>query len=281
VILLLGPSGTGKGLVARNLHQRSARAGGPLVVVNCASLPEHLLEAELFGAERGAYTGAHQKRVGLVELAQGGMLFLDEVGEVPLALQAKLLRFLENRAFRSIGGSVERTADVRVVAATNRNIEAEVKAGMFRADLYYRLNVVPIQVPALVDRRDDILPLADYLARRQAAVDGSAAITFTPATQDLLTRHDWPGNVRELTNLIQRLTILHAGQLIEPRHLPPELLLQGVPSTPGITEQMVATERDILLRALQQADGSKGRAADILGISRYALKRRLNRLNID
>ncbi len=281
VILLLGPSGPGKGLVARNLHQMSARAAGPLVVVNCASLPEHLLEAELFGAERGAYTGAHQKRVGLVEVAQGGTLFLDEVGEIPLALQAKLLRFLENRAFRPIGGSVERTADVRVVAATNRNIEAEVKAGTFRADLYYRLNVVPIQVPALTDRREDILMLAGHLAQRQAAADGSPAVSFAPATQELLKRHDWPGNVRELANLVERLTILHAGQVIEPRHLPPELLLESAPSAAGITEQMVATERDILLRALRQADGSKGRTAEILGISRYALKRRLNRLNID
>jgi two-component system, NtrC family, response regulator AtoC len=281
IILLLGPSGAGKGLVARLLHQHSARAGGPFVVVNCASLPEHLLEAELFGAERGAYTGAHQKRVGLVELAQGGTLFLDEVGELPLSLQAKLLRFLENRAFRPVGGSAERTADVRVVTATNRNIEAEVKAGNFRSDLYYRLNVVPIQVPSLAERRNDIMPLAEHFARIQAKSEGSAPISFASATRDLLVRYGWPGNIRELRNLIERFTILHAGQAIDARHLPAELTSNGVPSATGIEEQMVATERDILMRALKSAAGSKTKAADILGISRYALKRRLNRLNLD
>jgi DNA-binding NtrC family response regulator len=281
IILLLGNSGTGKGIVARMLHQRSSRAGGPLVVVNCASLPEQLLEAELFGAERGAYTGAHQKRIGLVELAQGGTLFLDEVGEVPLPLQAKLLRFLENRAFRPVGGAAERTADVRVVAATNRNLEAEVKSGVFRADLYYRLNVVPIHIPSLVERRDDILPLAEYFARQLARAEGTQAIDFDSATRDLLARHDWPGNIRELRNLIERLTILHSGQVIEPRYLPAEFVSETPPTASGITEQMMATESDILQRALKQADGSKGKAAEILGISRYALKRRLNRLNLD
>jgi DNA-binding NtrC family response regulator len=281
IILLLGPSGTGKGLVASLLHQSSARSGGPFVVVNCASLPEHLLEAELFGAERGAYTGAHQKRVGLVELAEGGTLFLDEIGELPLALQAKLLRFLENRAFRPVGGAAERTADVRVVAATNRNIEDGVKSGNFRADLYYRLNVVPIIVPSLADRRTDILPLAEHFACQQAGVEGSLPIAFAPNTQDLLSSHNWPGNIRELRNLIERLTILHPGQVIEPFHLPSEFISETLPVASGITEQMMATERDILARALTQADGSKGKAADILGISRYALKRRLSRLNLD
>jgi DNA-binding NtrC family response regulator len=281
IILLLGNSGTGKGIVARMLHQHSSRATGPLVVVNCASLPEQLLEAELFGAERGAYTGAHQKRIGLVELAQGGTLFLDEVGEVPLSLQAKLLRFLENRAFRPVGGAAERTADVRVVAATNRNLEAEVKSGVFRADLYYRLNVVPIHIPSLVERRDDILPLAEYFARQLARAEGTQAIDFDAATRDLLVCHDWPGNIRELRNLIERLTILHSGQIIEPRYLPAEFASETPPTSSGITEQMMATESDILQRALKQAEGSKGKAAEILGISRYALKRRLNRLNLD
>ncbi len=281
IILLLGPSGTGKGLVARLLHQTSARADGPFVVVNCASLPENLLEAELFGAERGAYTGAHQKRIGLVELAEGGTLFLDEVGELPLALQAKLLRFLESRAFRPVGGAAERIANVRVVAATNRNIEDEVKAGNFRADLFYRLNVVPIKVPSLAERRADILPLAEFFARIQAKVEGCCPITFSPATLEQMTNYDWPGNIRELRNLIERLTILHPGQVIECDSLPNELVADNSPIPHGITEQMVTTERDILHRALRQAGGSKGKAADILGISRYALKRRLNRLNLD
>ncbi|MTJ83375.1 MAG: sigma-54-dependent Fis family transcriptional regulator [Telmatospirillum sp.] len=282
ILLLLGPSGTGKGLIAKVLHHCSQRSSGPFVVVNCASLPEHLLEAELFGAERGAYTGAHQKRVGLVELAEGGTLFLDEVGELPIALQAKLLRFLENRAFRPVGGAAERTADVRIVAATNRNLEDEVKAGHFRADLYYRLNVVPLVVPSLAERRPDILRLADYFADQQAEAEGCSPITFSAPAQELMTRHDWPGNIRELRNLIERLTILHPGQTILPAHLPPEIMCENRPAaTSGIEEQMVATERDILMQALRRADGSKGKAADILGISRYALKRRMNRLNLD
>jgi len=281
IILLLGPSGTGKGLVARLLHQTSARADGPFVVVNCASLPENLLEAELFGAERGAYTGAHQKRIGLVELAEGGTLFLDEVGELPLALQAKLLRFLESRAFRPVGGAAERIANVRVVAATNRNIEDEVKAGNFRADLFYRLNVVPIKVPSLADRRADIPPLAAFFAQTHAKVEGCCPITFSPATLEQMTSYNWPGNIRELRNLVERLTILHPGQVIDLDSLPNEFIAETMPAANGITEQMVTTERDILLRALRQASGSKGKAADILGISRYALKRRLNRLNLD
>jgi len=281
ILLLLGPSGTGKGLIARELHRASGRASGPFVVVNCASLPEHLLEAELFGAERGAYTGAHQKRIGLVELAEGGTLFLDEVGELPLALQAKLLRFLEGRAFRPVGGAAERTADVRIVAATNRALEDEVKAGNFRADLYYRLNVVPIVVPSLTERRADILCLADHFARLQAKAEGCAPIRFSAAAQHDLTAYAWPGNIRELRNLIERLTILHPGRVIDPALLPPEILSQCHSSPSGIAEQMVATERDILLQALRQADGSKGKAADSLGISRYALKRRMNRLKLD
>ncbi|MEA4838537.1 MAG: sigma-54 dependent transcriptional regulator [Rhodospirillaceae bacterium] len=283
IVLLLGPSGSGKGMIARTLHQSSPRAGGPFVVINCASLPEHLLEAELFGAERGAYTGAHQKRVGLVEMAESGTLFLDEVGEIPLSLQAKLLRFLENRSFRPIGGASERTADVRVVAATNRNIEDEAKAGRFRADLYYRLNVVPIRVPSLAERAGDILPLAEHFAQLQAQIEGCRPISLSDAVRECMTAYEWPGNIRELRNLIERLTILQPGQTIEPAHLPPELASETpiAASSNGITEQMLATEREILRRALRDADGSKGKAADSLGISRYALKRRLNRLNLD
>jgi DNA-binding NtrC family response regulator len=281
IVLLLGPSGTGKGLIARCLHGASPRSGGPFVVVNCASLPEQLLEAELFGAERGAYTGAYQKRVGLVELAESGTLFLDEVGELPLALQAKLLRFLENRTFRPVGGAGERTANVRVVAATNRDIEEALKSGEFRADLFYRLNVVPITVPPLADRRSDILPLAEFFAAQQAKTEGCPAIRLAAETQERLKRYSWPGNIRELRNLIERLTILHPGRIIEPAHLPAEFLGDSAPAGSGITELLGATERDILLRALRQADGAKGKAAEILGISRHAFKRRLNRLNID
>jgi DNA-binding NtrC family response regulator len=280
VILLLGPSGTGKGLVARLLHGSSARAKGPFVVVNCASLPEQLLEAELFGVERGAYTGAYQTRTGLVAQAEGGTLFLDEVGELPLALQAKLLRFLENRTFRPVGGAAERTADVRVVAATNRNIEDATKSGSFRADLFYRLNVVPIVVPPLTDRRSDIPLLVEFFARQQAGAEGCQPIRLAAEAQERLFHHDWPGNIRELRNLVERLTILHPGSLVQPTDLPSEVLGTIPSAAAGITEELGTAERNILLRALREAGGAKGKAAEILGISRHAFKRRLNRLDM-
>ena len=281
IVLLLGPSGSGKGQIAHYLHQTSRRSSGPFVVVNCASLPEHLLEAELFGVERGAYTGAHQKRSGLVELAEGGTLFLDEVGEIPSALQAKLLRFLESRAYRPVGVSAERQADVRVIAATNRDLETEVQSGKFRADLFYRLNVVPLHVPSLAERREDIMALAFWFAAYLAEMENCAAISFSQEAEERMLSYGWPGNVRELRNLIERLTILYPGQEIDAAQLPQEIVSCPSTSASGIAEQMILTERDILLSALEQAGGSKGKAADALGISRYALKRRLNRLNID
>lgn len=281
-VLILGESGTGKALVARALHAGSARAKNPFIEINCASLPEQLVEAELFGAEKGAYTGAHDKRVGLVSLAHGGTLFLDEIGELPLPVQAKFLHFLENGSYRAIGSAQTRTADVRVIAATNRDLAAEVKAGQFREDLFYRLNVIQVKVPALRERKGDVPLLAAHFAMRYAREEACAAISFAADAQEMLTAHSWPGNVRELKNLIERLTILMPGREISADDLPVEMW--GAPPPPvaaSIADNLASTERGLLENALTQASGHKGRAAEILGISRHALKRRLQRLGLD
>jgi DNA-binding NtrC family response regulator len=280
-VLLLGESGTGKALVARAIHAHGARARGPFVEVNCASLPEHLIEAELFGAEKGSYTGADQKRVGLATLADGGTLFLDEVGELPLPLQAKLLHFLEDGSYRPIGSARSLTADARVIAATNRDLAAEVRAGAFREDLFYRLNVVQLRMPALRERGGDVLLLARHFAARYGRDERCAPVQFTPEAEAVLLAHRWPGNVRELRNLVERLTILGPGRSIGPDDLPPEMRAptpSSVPEGRSIGDELAETEKKLLERALREAGGHRGRAAEILGISRHALKRRIQRL---
>ncbi len=279
-VLLLGESGTGKALVARAIHARGARARGPFVEVNCASLPEHLIEAELFGAEKGSYTGADQKRVGLVTLADGGTLFLDEVGELPLPLQAKLLHFLEDGSYRPIGSARSLAADARVIAATNRDLDAEVRSGAFREDLFYRLNVVQLRLPALRERGGDVLLLARHFAARYGRDERCAPVQFTPEAEAVLLAHRWPGNVRELRNLVERLTILGPGRRIGPADLPPEMRAAPPPAAAGrsIGAELAETEKQLLEKALKDAGGHRGRAAEILGISRHALKRRLQRL---
>ena len=291
-ILLLGESGTGKALVARAIHSQSPRKDRAFVEVNCAALPEQLIESELFGAEKGSYTGAHQKRTGLVRLADSGTLFLDEIGELPLALQAKFLHFLENGDYRPVGAERSASADVRVIAATNRDLAEQVRLGQFREDLFYRLNVITIDIPALRARGEDILSLVSHFADRQAQAEGCRPIEFDSETQGILRAHPWRGNVRELKNLIERLTILYPGKTISADVLPGEFHHQGDSSamnaetaseaatTPQLQDRLDVTERHIVQDALEQADGHKGRAAEILGISRHALKRRLQRLGL-
>ncbi len=285
-VLLLGESGSGKALVARALHGQSSRARGPFVEVNCAALPEQLIEAELFGAEKGSYTGATQRRVGLAALADGGTLFLDEIGELPLPLQAKILHFLEDGSYRPVGSGRPMVSDVRVVAATNRDLAAEVAAGRFREDLYYRLNVVHLSVPPLRERGNDILVLARHFAERYAREERCAPVRFPPEAEAVLLGYRWPGNVRELRNLVERLTILSPGRTIQPDDLPAVAApaASRPAHAPGTTRSIEAeledSERELLLSALREAEGHRGQAARALGISRHALKRRLQRLGL-
>ncbi|HZW11836.1 MAG TPA: sigma-54 dependent transcriptional regulator [Noviherbaspirillum sp.] len=290
-ILVLGESGTGKALVARAIHAASPRAPGPFIEINCASLPEQLIEAELFGAEKGAYTGAHQRRVGLVALADKGTLFLDEIGEMPLPLQAKLLHFLENGQYRAIGSGRTQTADVRVVAATNRDLAAAVADGTFREDLYFRLNVIQLNIPPLRERGTDVLALIKHFSQSFACEERSAPISLSDEARGALLKYRWPGNVRELKNLIERLTILHPGGVIGTGALPRELVDDHPAAAPastmlqaadaaGIEDALASTEREMMLAALREAGGHKGQAAERLGISRHAFKRRLQRLGI-
>jgi len=290
-ILVLGESGTGKALVARAIHSASPRAAGPFIEVNCASLPEQLIEAELFGAEKGSYTGAHQRRVGLVALADKGTLFLDEIGELPLPLQAKLLHFLENGQYRPIGGGRTQSADVRVVAATNRDLAAAASEGGFREDLYFRLNVIDLNIPPLRERGADVLALIAHFSSEFAREERTRPIVLSPDAQQALLAYRWPGNVRELRNLIERFTILYPGGQIGLAALPRELVETGAVPTPtlaapqpngmpNIEDALARTERELMLTALREASGHKGQAAGRLGISRHAFKRRLQRLGI-
>ncbi len=292
-ILLQGPSGSGKTLIAKALHATKDKAA-PFVSVNCASLPENLLEAELFGAEKGAYTGADKRRTGLVELANGGTLFLDEIGELPLTLQAKLLTFLETHRFRAVGGQKEIDADLRVIAASNRDLQTEAQAGTFREDLFYRLNVMPLTIPSLAERKDDIPVLTSNFVTELAAQEGCKPIRLTPETLTKLCNYEWPGNIRELRNTIERLTILHAGESISVDRLPPEIigssdqippLVTGKDSASNeshgtLTSEIAKREAQCILDALAQSNGRKGEAANSLGISRHALKRRMQKLGL-
>lgn len=290
-ILVLGESGTGKALVARTIHSASTRASGPFIEINCASLPEQLIEAELFGAEKGAYTGAHQRRVGLVALADKGTLFLDEIGELPFPLQAKLLHFLENGQYRPIGSGRTQTADVRIVAATNRDLASAARAGTFREDLYFRLNVIQLNIPPLRERISDLPALIRHFSQVFAREERSKPITLSEEARQALMQYRWPGNVRELKNLIERLTILYPGSEINLSALPRELsdanapTVSVVPAMPTqgstkIEDALASTEREMMLAALRDAGGHKGQAAERLGISRHAFKRRLQRLGL-
>lgn len=282
-VLVTGPSGTGKALVARALHD-SRFEDAPFIEVNCAALPEQLIEAELFGAQKGAYTGASQRREGLIDLADGGTLLLDEIGEIPLHLQAKLLSFLENRNYRAVGAGRERQAQVFVVAATNRDLKHEVAQGRFRADLYYRLNVLPIETPGLAQRGSDIELLIAHFSGYFSEQEGCKAIEIEEPVLSVLANYDWPGNIRELKNLMERLTILHPGRRIEQSFLPSEFSQALTPPRNSQEEYRASVEdheRQLILNALIETDWRKGLAAEKLGISRHALKRRIKRLQLE
>jgi two-component system response regulator FlrC len=289
-VLLLGESGTGKSLVARAIHDASPRESGPFVAVNCAALPATLVESELFGHEKGAFTGAHAQRRGRIELAEGGTFFLDEIGELSIDLQAKLLRVIEERQFERVGGSRTLRADVRWVAATHRDLRAAIAAGRFREDLYHRLAVFPIHLPALRERRKDLVPLAERLLAEVAGEVGrSGAFTLSEGARAAITAHDWPGNVRELRNALERGVIVAGGSVIEASDLALEpnegapAVSSALPAAPeGAPKNgtLEAMELDAIKRALAASHGNRKRAAEALGIGVRTLYEKLRKYGL-
>lgn len=305
-VLILGESGTGKELVARSLHVLSKRSSGPFVPVNVGALPDSLIESELFGYARGAFTGANTDRPGLVEEAHGGTLFLDEIGDMPLATQVKLLRTLENNEVRRLGENSPRLVDVRVIAATHRDLQAQVAEGRFRGDLYYRLNVVQLEIPALRDRLEDVGLLASYFLERAAQRTGRKGLRLAPDTVALLLKHDWPGNVRELENAIEHAVAVTDAEVLGPQDLPasvrsPRLLPRHAGDGPPFDDEVMVGEapprrgraprdpdarsldevtRDHVLKALARHQGNAAAAARQLGVSRTTLWRMLKRWGV-
>ena len=287
-VLITGESGTGKELVARAIHYLSERAEHPLMEVNCSSFHESLLENELFGHERGAFTDAHSTKKGLVELCDGGTLFLDEVADMPLPTQAKLLRFIDHRNFKRVGGAEDISVDIRIVAATNKDVDAEVRAGRFRSDLYFRLKVVSVPLPPLRDRDDDVLLLARHFVRDFARRFQKPFTDLSPEAEEAFRGYAWPGNVRELRNLIERVVLLEDGPLVRLEHMPSELLGRGsgLPVSTAESRQFgVATlaqmEAEHIAEVLRLTDGNKSQAARVLGISRQGLIEKLRRLRLE
>jgi len=279
-VLIFGESGTGKELIANAIHQNSPRKERPLITVNCAALPETLLESELFGHEKGSFTGAIARKQGRFQLAHHSSIFLDEVAEMAPATQAKILRVLQEREFEPLGSTQTIKVDTRVIAATNKNLEEEIKKGRFREDLYYRLNVVSLEVPPIRERREDISLLADFFLKRYAEKNKRILKGFTPRAMDLLMRYDWPGNVRELENVVERAVIMARGEMITPAEFPdilqeldPEVKATYVNLSPGRTLKDV--EKDMIIRTLEETAGNRTHAAKILGISRRTLQLKL------
>ncbi len=268
-VLVTGESGTGKELIAAAIHQNSPRKHGPFVKLHCAALAESLLESELFGHERGAFTGADRRREGRFEVANGGTLFLDEIGEITPAVQVKLLRVLQEREFERVGGNQTIQTDVRVIAATNRNLKEMVDRGLFREDLFYRLNVVNLHMPPLRERSSDIAALADHFMRKYATENAKSVTRFSDASLGRLLNYDWPGNIRELENVVERAVVLTQDECIDIQHLPPELKPANKeapgPQIPGWSLSDI--ERYAILKTLEAQGGSTSRAADVLGIS--------------
>ncbi len=286
-VLLRGESGTGKEVVAQAIHAQSARSESPFLEINCTALPETLLESELFGHEKGAFTDARERKQGLMELADRGTVLLDEIGDLPGGAQAKLLRFLETRTFKRVGGVRDISVDVRIIASTNRDLEAGLGDGSFRRDLFYRLNVFPILIPPLRERPEDVEPLAKHFLDQLTTAMRRAGRVLSKDAIRMLERYAWPGNVREVRNVIERAVILEESVEILPEHLPDELRLgmRAADLVPGYRlpaggVNLEQLEKDLLTQALEQARGNKTRAAELLGLSRDTLRYRLEKYSL-
>ena len=272
-VLITGASGTGKELVARAIHAHSARAQGPFVPVNCGAFSETLLESELFGHEQGAFTGAHQRKKGKLELAHGGTVFFDEIGDISQELQAKLLRFLQEREFERVGGVISISVNVRVIAATNRDLEVALEKGLFREDLYHRLNVVPINLPPLRERKEDIAVLSQFFLRKYSTATRRSVSEISPQTMEQLTAYHWPGNVRELANVIERAVVLGSEPTVNLADLPNRIAAGAAADTLSYREAVTTARKDVVLKALSRTQGNRSAAAKMLGLdTKYFLK---------
>ncbi len=290
-VMILGESGTGKEMVAKALHESSPRASQPFIKVNCAALSENLLESELFGHVKGAYTGADQKRIGRFEAAHNGTIFLDEVGDIPMSVQVKLLRVLEDKKIERVGENRSVPVNVRIITATNRDLEELIKQGSFREDLYFRINVFPVNCPPLRDRKEDIPVIAQHFLNLNVEKTGKSILGFTPDTMQIMVNYPWPGNVRELRNTVEYAVVLATGSSISPDHLPGRLMgarfgdtenqnqNRGRDSQPLQNE--VETEKDQLLQVLRQTGGNQSKAAGMLGVSRVTVWKRIKKHGID
>ena len=283
-VLIYGESGTGKELVAHALHGSSARAAEPFVEVNCAAIPEELIESELFGHAKGSFSGAQESKLGKFQKADGGTLFLDEVGDMSLRTQSKVLRVLDEQRFEVVGAAEPMQVDVRVVAATNKNLEEEIERGNFREDLFYRLNVIPFFVPPLRDRREDIPQLAEHFLREFTTAYGRKAKELTPEAYQLLAEYHWPGNVRELKNLIERIVILNPQVRVDARHIPLNAIRRqtdrAMDRFGSLQEVREAAEREYILKKLEETHGNVTRTAELLGLERSNLYRKMKTLGI-
>jgi sigma-54 specific flagellar transcriptional regulator A len=293
-VLMSGESGTGKELIAKSIHLHSDRAERPFIPVNCGAIPADLLESELFGHEKGAFTGAIATRIGRFELADGGTILLDEIGEMPQMLQVKLLRVLQERSFERVGGTRTISVDVRIIAATNQNLEAAVKEGRFREDLFYRLNVIPVEIPPLRERVDDIPLLCGFFIEKYSKKFGRNPITVTGEAKKVLISYSWPGNVRELENAIERLLVLKDNDIVTPSDLPERMTGKRIPELPPIEDDdnnpfvsgidlnaaLEGYEKRLILHALELYNGVKSQAAKYLNINRTTLIEKMKRLEL-
>ena len=282
-VLLLGETGTGKELVAQAIHRNSPRVAGPFVAVNCAALPEALLESELFGHERGSFTGATNRRDGRFVMAHQGTLFLDEVGELTLPIQAKILRVLQAREFEPLGSTRTVKVDVRIIAATNRDLEKMVREGRFREDLFYRLNVFPVVLPPLRERQEDLPALAEFFLRKFGEKNRREGIALAPEVLEAFRRYPWPGNIRELENVMERAVIVCQGDTITVEHLPPAFKQRDGFSGPGEEKELedLEYERKLISRTLERVAGQRQQAAEILGISLDELNFKMRSYRLD